>query len=92
MKQTMKLLPLALLFAVGACAQYSNTEPLGRDYGNAVNHNMSVQVIDPAPNLEGKEIPDMAGTRASGAIKRYDTGTVIQPEQIDTTDMSFGNQ
>jgi hypothetical protein len=42
-------------------------------------------VIDPAPNLEGKENPDMAGTRASQAIKRYDTGTVIQPEQIDTT-------
>jgi hypothetical protein len=85
MKQMMKLLPVALLFAAAACAQYSNKEPLGRDYGNAVNHNMSVQVIDPAPNLEGKENPDMAGTRASQAIKRYDTGTVIQPEQIDTT-------
>lgn len=83
MKQTMKLLPFALLIAVAACTQ--NKEPLGRDYGNAVNHNMSVQVIDPAPNLEGKEIPDMAGTRASGAIERYDTGTVIQPEQLETT-------
>lgn len=85
MKQMIKLLPFALLFAAAACSQYSNKEPLGRDYGNAVNHNMSVQVIDPAPNLEGKEIPDMAGPRASGAIKRYDTGTVIQPEQLDTT-------
>lgn len=85
MRQTMKLLPFALLLAVTACAQYQNKEPLGRDYGNAVNHNMSVQVIDPAPNLEGKEVPDMAGTRASGAVKRYDSGTVIQPEEIDTT-------
>ena len=90
MRKTMKLLPLVLLFAAAACAQYQNKEPLARDYGNAVNHNLSVQVIDPAPNLEGKEIPDMAGTRASGAIKRYDTGTVIQPEAIETG-TSFGN-
>ena len=85
MRQTMKLLPFALLFAVAACAQWQNKEPLGRDYGNSVTHNMSVQVIDPAPNLEGKEIPDMEGTRAAGAMERYDTGTVIEPETIDTT-------
>ena len=85
MRQTMKLLPFALLFAVAACAQWQNKETLGRDYGNSVNHNMSVHVIDPAPNLEGKEIPDMEGTRASGAMERYNAGTVIAPETIDTT-------
>ena len=82
MRQTMKMLPLALLFAVAAC---QHLEPLGRDYGNAYNHNLSLQVIDPAPNLEGKEIPDMEGTRASGAMERYNTGTVIEPESIETT-------
>ena len=82
MRQTMKLLPFALLFAVAAC---QHLEPIGRDYGNAVTHNMSVHVIDPAPNLEGKEIPDMEGTRAAGAMERYDTGTVIAPETIETT-------
>ena len=85
MRQTMKVLPVALLFAVAACAQYQNDAPLGPDFGNAVHHNLSVQVIDPAPNLEGKEIPNMEGTRAAGAIQRYDTGTVIQPETIETT-------
>jgi hypothetical protein len=85
MRQTMKVLPFALLFAVAACAQWQNKELLGRDYGNAVNHNLSVHVIDPAPNLEGKEIPDMEGTRASGAVGRYDTGTEIEPESIETT-------
>jgi hypothetical protein len=90
MKQTVKLLAFALLLAGTACAQYSNKEPLGRDYGNAINHNMSVQVIDPAPNLEGKEIPDMAGTRAAGALQRYNTGTEIRPETLETSD-SFGN-
>ncbi len=88
MKQTMKVLPLALLFAVAACAQYENKEPLSRDYGNANTHNLSVQVIDPAPNLEGKEIPDMEGTRAVGAIERYDTGTVIEPETVETTEIN----
>lgn len=88
MRQTMKALPVVLLFAVAACAQYQNDQPLGRDFGNAVTHNMSVQVIDPAPNLEGKEIPNMEGTRAAGAIERYDTGTVIEPETIETTDIN----
>ncbi len=82
MRQTMKILPLALLFAVAAC---QHLEPLGRDYGNAVTHNLSVHVIDPAPNLEGKEIPDMEGTRAAGAMERYDAGTEIEPESIETT-------
>jgi hypothetical protein len=81
----MKVLPFALLFAVAACAQWQNKDTLGHEYGDATTHNMSVQVIDPAPDLEGKEIPDMAGTRASGALNRYDTGTVIEPESIDTT-------
>jgi len=84
----MKVLPFALLFAVAACAQWQNKEPLGRDYGNSVNHNLSVQVIDPAPNLEGKEIPDMSGTRAAGAMDRYDSGTVYEPEDIDTTSIN----
>jgi hypothetical protein len=78
----MKLLPFALLFAVAAC---QHLKPLGRDYGNAVNHNLSVHVINPAPNLEGKEIPDMEGTRAASAMERYDTGTVFAPETIETT-------
>jgi len=88
MRQTMKVLPLALLFAAAACAQYDNKEPLGRDYGNAFTHNLSVQVIDPAPNLEGKENPNMNGIRANSAIQRYDTGTIIEPETIETTEIN----
>ncbi len=88
MRQTMKLLPFALLFAVAACAQYQNKESMGRDYGDAVHHNLSVHVIDPAPNLEGKEIPDMNGNRAAGALQRYKTGTELEPESIDTTSIN----
>ncbi len=88
MRQTMKLLPFALLFAVAACAQWQNKEPLGRDYGEAVHHNLSVHVFDPAPNLEGKETPDMNGNRAAGALERYKTGTELEPESIDTTSIN----
>ena len=88
MRQTKKLLPLALLFAVAACSQYENDQYLGRDMGNAITHNFSVQIIDPAPNLEGKEVPNMEGTRAAGAVDRYDTGTEITPETIDTTEIN----
>jgi len=87
----MKILPLALLLAVAACAQYQNKEPLGRDWGDSYHHNISVHVIDPAPDFEGKEIPDMDGNRAAGAIERYNTGTVIEPESIETTSGFGGN-
>jgi hypothetical protein len=82
MKTVMKLLPLGLLVAVAAC---NHTQPLGRDFGNSVNHNMSMHIINPAPDFEGREVPDMEGTRASGAIERYDAGAVLAPEIIETT-------
>ncbi len=82
MKMLIKTIPFALVFVVAAC---QHTAPLGRDYGNSVSHNESVQVIDPAPSYEGMGPPDMLGTRASNAIRRYDTGNVIRPEAIDTT-------
>ena len=88
MRQTIKVLPFALLFAVAACAQYQHEESMGRDYGDAVHHNLSVHVIDPAPNLEGKEVPDMEGNRAAGALQRYKTGTELEPESIDTTSIN----
>jgi hypothetical protein len=31
-------------------------------------------------------LPDMAGTREADAIRRYDTGTVIEPVTIETTE------
>ena len=82
MKTTIKLLPLGLLLVVAAC---NHTQPLSQDFGNATVHNMSMQIINPAPDLEGREVPDMEGTRAAGAIGRYDTGTVVGPEVLTTT-------
>jgi hypothetical protein len=83
MKTAMKLLPLGLLLVVAAC---NHTQPLGKDFGNSVHHNMSMHIINPAPDLEGREVPDMEGTTASGAVERYESGAVIAPEVIETTD------
>ena len=92
MKSTTLLLSCGLLFAVSGCgAHWGPQERLGSDFGNSVQHNAAVQIIDPAPNWEGRETPDMAGVRAEGAIERYNTGTVIQPEQIETSDVGGGN-
>ena len=82
MKTTIKLLPLGLLLVVAAC---NHTQPLSPYFGNAVHHNLSMQIINPAPDLEGREVPDMEGTRAAGAIERYDTGTGFAPVIIETT-------
>ena len=70
-------------FSSSAC---NYTTPLGPDFGNSVYHNMSMHIIDPAPVHEGREVPEMAGTRADDAMERYDTGTVYEPLSIETTD------
>jgi len=88
MKTALTASSIALFFFVAGCQQYSKQVPLGRDFSNSVHHNMSMHIIDPAPSLEGREVPDMAGTRAESAIERYDTGTVIEPIEATSTDVS----
>lgn len=82
MRHVIIALSLVLLAAAG-CADYSNKQPLGRDYGNTQTHNFATQIINPAPVYEGREVPDLAGTRAAGAIERYDTGAVLKPEILE---------
>ncbi len=80
MKTALTASSIALLFFVAGC---QHTQPLGRDFGNSVHHNMSMHIIDPAPSYEGREVPDMEGTRAAIAIENYDAGAVIEPEAED---------
>ncbi len=77
MKTALTASSIALLFFVTGC---QHTQPLGRDFSNAVHHNMSMHIIDPAPSYEGREIPDMNGDRAATAIDNYQSGTVEEPE------------
>ncbi len=83
MKTALTAVSFVVLVIVSGCQQYSNQVPLGRDFSNSVHHNMSMHIIDPAPSLEGREVPDMAGTRAESAIERYDTGTIIEPIEAE---------
>ncbi len=77
MKTALTASSIALLFFVAGC---QHTQPLGRDFGNSVHHNMSMHIIDPAPSYEGREVPDMEGERAAVVKEIYDTGAVEEPE------------
>ena len=88
MRHVKTLLVLGLPLILAACdVDYTNKSPLRATYGNATYHNLSMQIIDPAPNLEGREVPDMNAIRAADAIDRYETGTVFEPEAIETSDV-----
>ncbi len=77
MKTALTASSIALLFFVAGC---QHLQPLGRDFGNSMHHNMSMHIIDPAPSYEGREVPDMEGERAAGAKEIYDTGAVEEVE------------
>ena len=80
MKRIIATLPLVLMFAVSACTENRNIAPLGKDFGNATTHNLSQQIVNPEPVTAGYGAPALYGPRAAGAIDRYKSGTVIQPD------------
>ncbi len=84
MKRALVFLPIVLTFAVSACQWNRNAPHLGRDYGNATNHNMSQHIINPDPVTAGYGAPALDGERASGAIERYKSGDVLAPEAETT--------
>jgi hypothetical protein len=84
MKTTTLLLPAAALLALSACAQ---PEHLGADFGNAVEQNMSMHIINPSPVYIAPEVPDMEGNRAAGALDRYQAGGETEVEAVRTTDV-----
>lgn len=79
-----KLSPLVLILAVGACA---NNRPISPDFGNSVHHNMAMHIINPAPDYAGRPPPAMDGVRAALAMERYQTGEVIEPDSIETSEI-----
>jgi len=69
---------LAVLAVLGGCAAYDPPAA-----GEAVLQNRAVHVVDPEPVwLPGP--PSLDGRRAALVMKRYETGEVIKPEEIDT--------
>ena len=79
------VLPVAVALSTAGC---ESKQHLSSDFGNAVNHNMSLQIVNPDPVYLAPEVPDFDGVRAAGAIERYKTGTVIEPEDIETSSVS----
>ena len=77
---------LVPVLAVAACS--SNTEPLGADFGNAVELNRTAHIINPAPLYATPGTTD--GQRLLGGHKRYIRGEVRDAGGITTTDGAGG--
>ncbi len=77
-----QLMAAALLLALGGC----ETDP---GFGNAVRHNMALQIINPDPQYDANALEADSGARAALAQRRYRTGTVIQPA-IQSTSVIAG--
>ena len=71
-----RLLLLAVLTLAGCVDPH---EPLSPDFGNAVNANNAVQVVDPNP-MPVIGAADTNGQRVGDAMDRYRTGKVIRPQ------------
>jgi hypothetical protein len=79
------------IFAIGALtmlmAAGCSSAPVrpGPGFGDANAQNLAIQVVNPKPDLTGKEIPDYAGRRDALAIERYETGKIHKPVALRTT-------
>lgn len=84
MKRVFKLSSLILVLVAGAC---TNQKPISPDFGNSVRHNMAMHIINPAPDYAGQPQQGMDGVRAALAMERYQTGEVIEPDSIETSEI-----
>ena len=92
----MRVIPgLVLLLGLGACEQFTpglttSLVSTGPGFGNAMQHDWAVQVVDP----EGEKVgvpPVMDGHRAASAIDRYEKGKVFKPAAVTTTGILGGS-
>ncbi|HYD29645.1 MAG TPA: hypothetical protein VEB64_02140 [Azospirillaceae bacterium] len=88
---TRNLLVLAVILpAVAGCGTQAY-EPLSADFGNAVRHNMAVQVVNPDPPAASDAAPTGSGARAALAYNRYETGKVVKPQTMSTSGLKVGD-
>jgi type IV pilus biogenesis protein CpaD/CtpE len=72
-------LAATLATALAGCyPEQERQQTFGPGFGNAVQNNMAVQVINPVPPAT-TTAPDYEGTRAAAAVERYRAGHVIPP-------------
>ncbi|HEX6119181.1 MAG TPA: hypothetical protein VFZ03_06980 [Dongiaceae bacterium] len=79
-----------LTFAAAACdaTMYRDSTTPIAGYGNAVQQNLSVMIVDPQPATAANTTLDFDGRRAGLAIERYREGKVIPPVELRTTDVA----
>ena len=75
---------VAAFVALTACADTQS--PLNPGFGDAYQHNMAVQVIDPNPANAGSGAPDLEGERARVAIDRYRGAATLAPITTTTSE------
>lgn len=75
---------LALAVTTAACT------PTDATFGNAVRTTMAAQVVDPDPQYDNP-VPTTDAAKSAGAVERYRTDRVKQPDTISTTDGQSGS-
>jgi type IV pilus biogenesis protein CpaD/CtpE len=68
----------SLLVLTGCTTQ----RPLGKDFGNATQQNMGVQIANPEVSTKA---PTYDGARTATAVIKYRQGQVTEPEVEETT-------
>lgn len=77
------LVSLVTLVALAGCKQAGAPDP---HFGEAVNHNILVQTVNPNAPLDNGPIA-FDGQRQSLAQTRYQTGQVIEPKDMSTSEV-----
>lgn len=80
----------ALALSGCSSAVYKAADIDDPNFGRAVRQNLAAQVANPAPDYAYTDPPASSGPRTSVAQKRYETGTVIQPDAQATSTVSRG--
>ena len=77
----------AASFTLAACNSiYDHNEPLNAGFGNTIQHNDAVAIIDPTPANASDGAPSLEAKRAKLAIDRYESGAVTAAEAEDVSD------
>jgi type IV pilus biogenesis protein CpaD/CtpE len=80
MKIIILTLTAASLLVMTGC---TTQKPLGKDFGNATQQNMGVQIANPETSTQA---PTYDGTHTTNAIIKYRQGLVTAPTAEDTSE------
>lgn len=94
MSNVIRILAVVALapIALAACQDPSKPRPvLHSSFGDAVRHNMAVQIVNPEGNQDFNP-PDMDGDRAAIAVTRYRTDQTERVTEQRTSDVGGGSK